>query len=101
MTEKQIQEQHALAFFREQCRYLSEDSVFQIESSLKDYQIKNRKSLDFKYQDELERNVLESYLINNDIIVFKENEPIIGRRLFQLTEKGKTLLKENQKRYSY
>lgn len=98
MTEKQIQEQHALAFFREQCRYLSEDSVFQIESSLKDYQIKNRKSLDFKYQDELERRVLESYLINNDIIIFKENEPVIGRRLFQLTEKGKTLLKENQKR---
>lgn len=101
MTEKQIQEQHALAFFREQCRYLSEDSVFQIESSLKDYQIKNRKSLDFKYQDELERKGLESYLIKNDIIVIKENEPITGIGLYQLTENGKNMLKEIQKRFNY
>lgn len=98
MTNEQIK-QHAIEFFRQQSKYLSEDSIFDIESALRSYQVENRKLYEFKYQDAVEIGVLKTYLLDNDIIIFKENARVTGERLYGLSEYGKELLKINKDRF--
>jgi hypothetical protein len=95
MTEELIKEQ-AIEFFRQLSKYLNENSVFDIERDLREYQIKNRHLCEFKYQDPIERIVIKTYLLEDDIIVFKENDLITGGKMYQLTDKGKELLKRNK-----
>ncbi|HOR40112.1 MAG TPA: hypothetical protein PLK02_06380 [Paludibacteraceae bacterium] len=99
MTDELIK-YHALEFFRQHSRYLSEDSIFDIERDLRNYQVENRKLYEFKYQDAIEIGILKTYLLDNDIIIFKESARVTGERLYGLSEYGKELLKRN-KEHSY
>jgi hypothetical protein len=98
MTNELIKE-HALEFFRQISKYLDENSVFNIERDLKEYQIKNRHLPEFKYQDTVERSVLKTYLLTNDIMFLKEGSNLTGDKLYQLTNNGKELLKRNKELY--
>jgi len=95
MTDELIKK-HAIEFFRQLSKYLDENSVFVIEGSLNEYQVENRHLPEFKYQDCVERDVLKLHLLNNGIIEFKENTIITNEKRYQLTDKGKELLKRNK-----
>ena len=90
---------HALEFFKQLSRYLSENSIIDLNRYLKEYQNKYKNLYFFKYRDEIERNLLATYLIQNDIIELKEVVKQTGDKFYTLTENGKKIMIENKKSF--